>query len=185
MKHSQGFTLIEALVVLVISSITGAMAASTWQDMSQRAEARNAINMIATSLYSARNTAMTRNQPVSLCGSSNGLECDKQWQAGILVFVDPASTGIPASSNDIISYSHPGARRALITWKGFGSSRMGFDARGRTSASNGTFTYCATNHQLRYARQIVINRGGRVRFSHDHNGDGTHESASGAPISCT
>lgn len=185
MKHSQGFTLIEALVVLVISSIIGAMATSSWATLKLRMEARSTITLLASSLSSARNTAISRQTPVTLCGSSNASTCDNLWQEGVLVFIDIKRIGKPSAESDILGSYRMDRRDAHITWKGFGSgSILRFDPSGRTSASNGSFTYCPANKESRYARQVVINRGGRVRFSLDRNGDGIHEDSSGNPLSC-
>lgn len=184
MKTSRGFTLVEAVIVLAISSIILAMASNAWQHIRERSAARNSILMLANTLASARHAAQTLRTPVSLCGSGDGISCNQQWQHGILVFLDRAGTGSPATSADILSFSQSGHPHARMTWRGFGSSRMGFDARGLASASNGTFTYCPSGTNPAYARQIVLNRGGRARFSRDRDGDGIHEDASGNALTC-
>lgn len=185
MKSSQGFTLLEALVVLVISSLLAFMTVSFLGTLQLRMEARSAITLLASSLSAARNTAISRQLPIAVCGSRNASTCDSLWQEGILVFVDVNGAGKPATESDILGFYRIETRDAHIAWKGFGSgSSLRFDRSGRTSASNGSFTYCPGNKESRYARQVVINRGGRVRFSLDRNGDGIHEDSSGKPLSC-
>jgi len=186
MKNTFGFTLIEALFVLAIFSVLAFMAAGAWSALQLRVEGRTAITLLANSLSVARNTAITRQIPVAVCGSRNANECDNQWQEGILVFFDVQGLGKPAAASDILGFYRLDTRHARLVWRGFGrASRLRFDQYGRSTASNGSFTYCPQNRESRYARQVVINRGGRVRYSRDRNGDGVHEDVSGKPLSCS
>lgn len=184
MNTSRGFTLVEALFVLVIFSMISIMASSAWHNIRERSVARTTIQMLASTLASARHAALTRHIPVSLCGSSDGISCNQQWQDGVLVFLDSARSGAPAATSDILAFSPSPTRSGRITWRGFGANRMGFTARGLTSASNGTFTYCPSGNDPAYARQIILNRGGRARFSKDGDGDGIHEDSSGNALVC-
>ena len=72
---TSGFTLVETLFVLLIISILTLMAGNAWHALQQRMEARAAVALIASSLYAARNAAITRQMPVSICGSRDGLAC--------------------------------------------------------------------------------------------------------------
>lgn len=185
MKKNLGFTLIELLSVILITCLLSFMAAGMWSSLQLRMEARAAMTMVASSLSNARNTAISRQIPVAVCGSRNASKCDSLWQDGVLVFLDVAGLGKPSSDKDILGFYRIETRNAHIQWKGFGStSSLRFDRLGRASASNGSFTYCPGSKDNNYARQVVINRGGRVRYSKDRNGDGIHEDASGKPLSC-
>lgn len=185
MKKTPGFTLIELLFVILITCLLSFMAAGMWNTLQLRLEARTAISMVASSLSDARNTAISRQIPIAVCGSSNASECDSRWQDGVLVFLDVAGVGKPSSDKDILGFYRIETDDARIVWKGFGSgTSLRFDHFGRASASNGSFTYCPGNKENLYARQVVINRGGRVRYSRDRNGDGIHEDAGGKALSC-
>jgi len=180
-----GFTLVETLFVLLIMSIITMMAGTAWQSLQQRMEARATLTLIANSLSDARHAAITRQSPVSLCGSRDGQACDGSWQSGILAFVDIAASGIPSDPQRILGFYRVPSRGARITWRAFGmKDLLRYDTMGRTSASNGSFTYCPGNRDVRLARQIVLNRGGRVRYSLDRNGDGVHEDSSGKALTC-
>jgi type IV fimbrial biogenesis protein FimT len=182
---TSGFTLMETLFVLLIISILTLMAGNAWHALQQRMEARAAVALIASSLYAARNAAITRQMPVSICGSRNGLACDGQWQSGIMAFVDSAATGVPSSPQRILGFYRMPSSNARVTWQAFGMKNLlRYDNMGRTSASNGSFTYCPGNRDAALARQIVLNRGGRVRFSLDRDGDGIHEDSSGKALRC-
>lgn len=185
MKQSRGFTLVESLVVLAISSILTFVAVGFWNNLQLRMESRTVITLLANSLADARNTAISRQIPVAMCGSRNASNCDNLWQEGVLVFLDVDGSGKPSANSDILGFYRIQTRNGRIDWRGFGAgSSLRFDSFGRASASNGSFTYCPGNNQRSYARQVVINRGGRVRYSRDRDGDGIHEDASGNPLKC-
>lgn len=185
MKKPLGFTLIESLVVISILSLLSFVAAGMWNTLQLRLESRAAITLLANSLSDARTTAITRQIPVAVCGSRNASECDSLWQDGVLVFLDVTGVGKPSSDKDILGFYRIETHDARIVWKGFGNgTSLRFDRFGRASASNGSFTYCPGNKETLYARQVVINRGGRVRYSRDRNGDGIHEDAGGKALSC-
>lgn len=180
-----GFTLMETLFVLLIISILTLMAGNAWHALQQRMEARAAVALIASSLYAARNAAISRQMPVSVCGSRDGLACDGNWQSGIMSFVDTKAAGSPSPGQPILEFHRMPSPGARIAWRAFGiKDLLRYDAMGRTSASNGSFTYCPANRDASLARQVVLNRGGRVRFSSDRNGDGIHEDSSGKALSC-
>lgn len=185
MNTSRGFTLVESLIVIALLSILAVMASGMMRALSLRMEARSVMTHLSRSIAEARHTAIARQIPVGLCGSRNTLNCDSMWQDGVLMFADPANLGEPETTNNILSFNRITTQGARVTWRGFGNGQgLRFDAFGRASASNGSFTYCPASKDASYARQIVINRGGRARFSRDRNNDGVHEDSSGNPLKC-
>jgi len=54
---------------------------------------------------------------------------------------------------------------------------------GYTRYQNGTFTYCP-KEGLKYARAIILNAAGRMRYSKDSDNDGINEGADGKPLRC-
>lgn len=185
MKASAGFTLAESVVVLAVCSVLAFMTIDLLGALRARLQALTAVTLLADSLSQARYTAIARQVPVTVCGSSTALSCDNRWQDGVLMFTDIARSGKPASPDTILGFHRIDRHDARITWRGFGSgSSLRFDRMGRASASNGSFTYCPADKENRYARQVVISRGGRVRFSRDTDKDGVHEDARGRPLNC-
>ncbi|MGB4343456.1 MAG: GspH/FimT family pseudopilin [Moraxellaceae bacterium] len=185
MKKMSGFTLIELLFVILITCLLSFMAAGMWSGLQLRMEARSVIAMLANSLFLARNTAISTQMPVTVCGSRNATACDGQWQSGVLVFSDVNGNESPSVTAKILGFYPAASPTSVIAWRGFGSkTHVRFDRMGRTSASNGGFIYCPGNKDAHYARQVIINRGGRVRFSTDRDGDGMHEDSSGNTLRC-
>lgn len=181
-----GFTLVELLITIAIISILSVQASGLFRELQMRMQTRASVSAITNSLSLARTSALTRQMNVTLCGSSTATTCDNQWSNGILVMIDADGNGQPDREVDILGFYQTGTTTAArISWKGFGSgNRVTFGRRGQTSFSNGSFTYCPASQDARYARQVVINRGGRVRLSQDRDRDGVHEDSQGKPLNC-
>lgn len=181
--RAQGFTLVEQLAVVAILAIVFATGSAALQELGRRVEARSTVLKVDRMLSQARHAALGRQMPVAVCGSHDGLGCNGRWGDGLLVFLDPRQLGQPQRPGDILGHERLDARGEL-RWRGFGGSTVRFDRLGRSTASNGSFTYCADNRRPEFARQVVLNRGGRIRHSRDRDGDGIHEDSGGRPLSC-
>lgn len=185
MKTSRGFTLVELLIAIAILSILSTLASGLWTELHTRMTAKATINAIINSLALARNQAMTKQSDILVCGSSNALTCDNHWQAGILVLLDADKNGTPEHPEDVIGFYKTPAIEGTLSWRGFGSNNgVSYNRMGQASVSNGSFTFCPTTRDPHYARQVVINRGGRVRMSRDSDGNGIHEDGSGRDLTC-
>lgn len=181
--RTQGFTVVEQLTVLAILAIVFATGSAALQDLSRRAEARSSVLRVDRMLSQARHAALGRQMPVAVCSSHDGISCNGRWDDGLLVFLDPRQSGQPQRPENILGHERLDTRGEL-RWRGFGGNIVRFDRLGRSTASNGNFTYCADNRRPEFARQVVLNRGGRIRHSRDRDGDGIHEDSSGHPLSC-
>ncbi|MCP3673585.1 MAG: hypothetical protein GY829_03815, partial [Gammaproteobacteria bacterium] len=72
-----------------------------------------------------------------------------------------------------------------IYWRAFQNKQyLQMSPLGYTRFQNGTFTYCP-REGLKYARGIIINAAGRVRFTKDEDGDGIDEGANGKSLRCS
>lgn len=180
-----GLTHVELLLCVFIAAILAVIAVPYCQSFMKRTEANLLTMELAQLVTAGRTHAMTSRRTVSLCGSSDRKLCDGLWGEGILMFEDHNRDGQVNGADRILSVMnvHLGTDAKLI-WKGFSGNYLPIESFGTPFASNGTFTYCTTDQEPLYRRQIVVNRGGRVRTSHDKNGDGIHEDSSGNIIAC-
>jgi type IV fimbrial biogenesis protein FimT len=95
---NRGMTAIELLAALSIVAILSAMAIPAFRDFLQNNRAAEQSNALIGALALARNEAVTRGIPVSVCASTDGESCDAAgglftfWTPGWIVFTDAAGT---------------------------------------------------------------------------------------------
>lgn len=96
-NSAAGFTLIEALVVVIIAGILTAGAVSSFGNFIQSTRLTSATNDLVGDLSLARTEALKRQSgQVVVCVSSNGSTCDTSttsWTNGWIVFWDANSSG--------------------------------------------------------------------------------------------
>ncbi len=184
MRYTDGFTLIEQLTIVILVVIISQIAMTQYDLFLKKIEAITVNAEIKNLMVSGRNLALQSHCALTICGSSTGSSCDNNWNSGALLVQDHNRNGLIDGSDRILQFLPLNIRSADLTWHGFSGNRITIEAFGTTYASNGTFNYCSKDHNPQLHRQIVINRGGRVRSSIDTNHDGIHEDSQGIPIVC-
>lgn len=162
MARSTGFSLVELLVVLAVMSIL-ATSGLSFLDAINRYRFLNSVNAQLGMLAFARNAAASRYVSVSLCPSDTGITCGQQWAKGMLAFEDRNGDAVLGEEDKILNFQAHDTQVGRVNWSSFtGRNAVIFNAKGLTPASNGTFLIC--DQQGRLARNVIINRGGRVRL---------------------
>lgn len=179
----KGFSLTELLVITLISSILALWAAHSSTLLQKKIELYTTLYQLKQLIDVNKNRALTKHQALTICGS-RGTVCDQSWSVGILLFQDNNRNGIIEQNDVVITYLPLQLKTATLSWRGFNTTRLVIEPLGITFASNGSFTYCPNDNDRSYIRQIVVNRGGRVRLSRDSNSDGIHENGNGQALTC-
>jgi type IV fimbrial biogenesis protein FimT len=104
---SDGFGLIELVIVIAIVAILTVIALPGYQRTIQRNRVVTDTNDFVAALNLARNEAVARGRPVSVCASLNGTSCDgtgvADWSGGYMVFTDFDPVGVvDAGSGDTV-----------------------------------------------------------------------------------
>lgn len=118
-KHSQGFTLIELMVVLAILAVVAAIAVPNYQSSIAASRKTSAANQLLGALQFARSEAVLSRKEIRVCASSNGTSCaGSDWGQGAIVLRTDTSKvlrKIPAVKDVAIS-------GASITFKADGTT---------------------------------------------------------------
>lgn len=83
-RHGPGFTLIELMVTIAVLAIMIGLATPSFLEMSLSSRLTSIANSLSSSVQLARSEAIKRNQPVTLCASTDGETCDEDtdWSVG-------------------------------------------------------------------------------------------------------
>lgn len=152
MIDHKGFTLIEALMVLVIVSIVSALAYPSLIKWKQRAGFRSEVSTLVAWLHRAKTEAIKTNSAVVV----------KPDSKGYTIFVDNSS--VPGNAKDWIWQSE---ERKLVSYKlkygltllnNFTNNRMRFNTQPGMKAGTFTLKDFTGNHM-----DIVVSIIGRIR----------------------
>lgn len=164
-KRNQGFTLIELMVVMAVVAILATMAVPGLQAFVANNRQAGAVNDLLSSLYFARDEAVTRNTPVTLCPSADGIVCESVgWEAGHIVFVDDDGDGALDGAEETLARSET-LPAGLIVQSAEYSDFLTYRPNGRVRASDpnanrGSFSFCAPSSSSQ-ARQAHVGLSGR------------------------
>ena len=184
LNKETGITLIELIIVIAMTSILLTLAAPSLSEFVIKNGITTRVNQLVRAIHMARQTAIFRNQVVTLCRSNDGEECGGHWHNGMLLFIDK-SRNLRLDDDEELVYHFPALREGdQLFWRAFRNRQyLLMTPRGYTAYQNGTFTYCP-KEGLEYAKGIIINAAGRMRISKDTDRDGIDEGANGAPLRC-
>ena len=200
-KYNDGFTLIELMIVLSIMAVLLLVAVPNFSDSVEK----NRVEAYRTDLLRdfafARQEAINRNTPVTVCKSANGSDCTSagNWDQGWIIFVDNSSATLVGSTlgaNSNVEGVVDGDDEVLRVHGAINSSDqlegtdnyVQFNVRGWLSLPSGsantdmTLTACSKSDD--YIRGVLILASGRAIASRiDGNGDSYVKT--GTALACT
>lgn len=163
-RHTNGFTLLELLVAVAVSTILLTIGIPSFlrmitenQRVSYSAEVYNALNY-------ARSEAIAHNAPVVICKSKNESQCSTsgKWSDGWILFTNPAGAGTQPASADNILRTHGPFKKFTLTSSAL-PNRVVYLPSGRASVQ-GDFLLCGESLDLP-GRSISITSSGRPRVA--------------------
>jgi len=102
-RHSNGFTLLELMVTLVIATLLVTVAIPSFIGLIKKNRISTYTNNLVTSLALARSEAVKRGTQISLCASNNGLNCtNTSFQQGWIVFSDQNVAGTVDGTDTVL-----------------------------------------------------------------------------------
>jgi len=181
----RGLTLLELLVTLTITAILASLAIPAFANTIKRTNSLTIAYQMIELVQFARSEAITRQVPVTLCGSSDGQRCDNKWSKQILIFADNNNNGAMDNTDVLLHVTDSLKTGETLTWRSFqNKSYLQLQPNGMTYYQNGNFTYCPADGDEHFAVQWILNAAGRLRLAQDNNRNGIPENSSGQDISC-
>ncbi|WP_106475591.1 GspH/FimT family protein [Phytohalomonas tamaricis] len=160
-KHQSGIGLLESLVTLLLIALLASWSLPHYQQWLNETAARGARNDMRTLIAYARQTSVAMHRSLILCGSTNGSDCDGQWQHYTIVRTSQENNQAN-STEEVLARLEPDTR---ITIKGPGADRL-FHPQPTKNMVNATFRFClpaSGSADSPRALLLVVNAMGRTR----------------------
>jgi type IV fimbrial biogenesis protein FimT len=172
-NRNRGYTMVELMFTVAITGVVTALAVPNFRDFVQNNRAAEEANALVGALAVARSEAVTRGIPVSVCSSTDGIDCggSDDWTTGWIVFTDANAplgdvTGAVAPAiPDTVLRVMPALRTGsdLAADADFVSyAASGFLATAAGATFDLDIAECTGDHD----RQITVNLQGRAAVAH-------------------
>lgn len=169
-NRQKGFTLTELLTATAVMAITASVAIPSFNATMNNNRRATAVNELFNTMQSARSEAITRNAQVTVCPSSNGLNCEAVgWENGWIYFPDSNRNRTVDAGEQILGAS-PERKRLTVTSVEFGRF-MAYRPNGRVmvnlpAENTGNLVVCDPRGADE-ARVLIIDASGQPRVA-DH-----------------
>jgi len=166
-SNTTGFTLVELITTLSISSMLMTAAVPGFQSLIERNRIAASVNLFLSHLYQARSEAVKRESFVTLCPSSDGISCVAdytQWAKGYIVFVDEDKSKQRDTNEQLISFYQGEDNKIKIHSSSNFRKVVSYYPTGRAWGYNTTIRFCAKIDED-HNRALIIASTGRPRTS--------------------
>lgn len=152
--------MLELLIVISLTALLGMVIVSGGYHLCAQQTQRLMLSTLRQSLTFAKQAAVSQGEAVSLCAAASDQTCGDNWAQGILIFLDPRSTG-QIKAGALLLRVPPLLKTAQLVWRGFlPFSYIRFAADGLPHGYHGSF-YVLQGHTEQVV--LVMNTLGRVR----------------------
>jgi len=180
-SNNRGMTLFELLIALTVASVLMVIGVPSFQAVIDNQRMTSVTNEMVMTLNLAKSEAVKRVAYVSICKSSDGVNCSAGvagWNNGWIVFANTTNANLDSIDvGDEIIRVYPGLRQSFTfspigTITSFLSFRPGGTIGTAAADITGTLTVC-DERGAAFARGIVLGLSGRWHVSHDVAHDGS------------
>ena len=161
-RRERGFTLIEAVICMLVASILLGLAVSATSSALARADASAARSALLASLTKSINHAAITGTEVVLCpGDRDGCRDTYDWSGGWVAYADIDGDRERDAVDTVVDIAPPLSDRVRLL-STTGRRRLVFQPNGGNAGSNVTFTLCETG-STDGAEALVLANDGRLR----------------------
>lgn len=160
-----GFTLMELIITIAVAAVLAALALPDFSRFLIRGHILTQANSLVADLTLARSEAIRRQEPVTLCASTDGATCNSSagWQSGWIEYPNPNGATTPpagtpplrvrnALTEDVVVASSitpmpnpppgPSASTAYLTFKPDGRALWGYSDLPTPSTFVAVYAFC-------------------------------------------
>lgn len=157
-----GFTLIEALIALVVACLLVGVAVPAWSGVLESAHAVSAKADLAATLTRSISHAALAGSEVVLCpGDVDGCHDTPDWSAGWIAYADIDGDRQRGAGETLLQVEKPLQGKVHLRSTA-GRTRLVFQPNGGNVGSNVTFTLCDGRGEAK-ATTLVLANDGRLR----------------------
>ncbi|PCM42865.1 GspH/FimT family pseudopilin [Marinobacter sp. ANT_B65] len=183
-KLSQGFTLTELAVTLLLIGLLAGLAGNSWTSLVSSTRHVSAINETHRVFAFARSYAINKRVLTTICPLSSSMTCTDDWNKPVSVFPDEDNDKRP-DGGKIHRISHLANSNLDFYSRTAGRGYFQFSPDGMSHGTMGSLIICSRSSkdpvEISY---LALNIGGRLRHLRDDNGDGVIKLPWGVSLTC-
>lgn len=160
-----GFSLLELMVVISITLIIITFAAPSFGSLISRSQINNKANTVFDIFQLARGTAISQGRFITLCPSTDGLQCDQRWQLGVMAFIDNNHDRELSGNDEIIAFLPSTTSSTLHGNQPY----FTYNTLGALKGRMGSLITCPSGERLSTSIRLLVSQMGRVRTQEQHN----------------
>lgn len=160
---NKGFTLIELIITLSITSILLGYGIPSMQEFTKKQNMSAERSRLLVDLSFSRNTAINTNQNIIICPSVSGKSCDNgsNWHQGWIVFND-SNLNRKRDENDLILRFDNLPMKNLTAISSKYRSKIRFNPMGHSPGTNVSIRFC-DQQPSQNNLALIINNAGRIK----------------------
>ena len=162
-KSQTGFTLIELMIVVLIVSVIAAIGGPILADTVKNNRVRTQADRILTTLNLTRSEAVKRNQPVSICRSSDGATCTGDWVDGWIVFTNSDGDDTVDAGVDEVIRVYAGLNTGYTLSGTISATTLTYFGDGSYAGGAGVINICSPDADVSQGWSLMLNTVGRPR----------------------
>ena len=167
-ETASGTTLAELSLAMLLISILVGLSSPNIRHLNTLAQSTLTLQRLSKAVESAKVSAISSGEIVTLCGSEDSRSCQGKWSEGVLSFIDRNGNRELDNIDQPLNWQSMKDIEGVISWKAFGNRQyLLMDPQGMMGTQNGSFTYCTEEADHSFAVQLVINRTARARMRRD------------------